>query len=436
MDEMPVKRRQIEKHRESGNLEKAKESYRDLQAQHNKLLEAIVNARLFLSEAELYDESDYAGKMYEAVKKFNLMTADYTKFTGAIGSLSEKLPPQDESETTNAAVIGRLMNNVRMGYYPTDLTHIALMQKAITFPNAKVNLLDPCCGCGLALRRLADGQNATIYGIELDESRAGEAQDRLDRVGFGSYFHSRISHDAFHILLLNPPYLSVMNESGSSARHEKRFLVDSYCHLMFGGLLLYIIPYYRLTADVCRIICDNFTDIRVFRFSVNEFKRFKQIVVFGTRSKRIDGSERAEALLQRTMNPDNIPALDSIGEGLYTLPDTEKKVDCFKGAEFNVKELAEQLKRSKSIGKLFEKSRLDAMTRRPLLPLNIGQIGLVGGSGLINGLVECDTPHIIKGRIVKETKRAVDEDACELTETHVNRMIFNILTPDGFRSLV
>jgi methylase of polypeptide subunit release factors len=433
--EMPARRQAVEKHRQSGELDKAKEAYKELESHYRHLLDTITEINLLLSEAELHSEAAYAGKLYEAVKGFNLMTAGYDKFTGAVGQLLTKLPTEDENGTVNAAVIGRLMNSVRMGYYPTDLAHVALMRRAVAFPDAKVNLLDPCCGCGLALHRLASGQNADSYGVELDESRAEEAQERLDRVGFGSFFHSRISHEAFHMLFLNPPYLSVMNEEGGRSRHEKRFLVDGICHLMPDGLLMYIIPHYRLTADVCRILCDNFTDLRVYRFSDSEFKRFKQIVVFGVRIKRTDGSEKAEELLNLAMNPGGIPPLDGIGEGLYALPDAEKRVDCFKGAQFNVRELAEQLKRSKSIEKLFEKSRLDSMTRRPLLPLNIGQVGLIGGSGLINGLVECDTPHIIKGRIVKETKREVDEDTYEMTETRVNRMVFNILTPEGFLSL-
>jgi hypothetical protein len=77
-----------------------------------------------------------------------------------------------------------------------------------------------------------------------------------------------------------------------------------------------------------------------------------------------------------------------------------------------------------------------------LLPLNIGQIGLIGGSGLINGLIDCDTPHIIKGRIVKETRSREEttentngQVATNVHETISNKMIFNILTPAGFRSL-
>jgi hypothetical protein len=112
-------------------------------------------------------------------------------------------------------------------------------------------------------------------------------------------------------------------------------------------------------------------------------------------------------------------------------------VSVFKGAVFNVLELQRQLKASKSIAKLLERSALDSREKRPLLPLNVGQIGLIAGSGMINGLAECETPHVIKGRIVKETVRDMDgNDECEiLTETHTNRMIFNILTPGGLRSL-
>ena len=91
--------------------------------------------------------------------------------------------------------------------------------------------------------------------------------------------------------------------------------------------------------------------------------------------------------------------------------------------------------RSKSLDALFEKSALDSMEKRPLLPLNVGQVGLIGGSGLINGYVDCDRPHVIKGRIVKEIKRSENELEGTVTETRVNRMVFNILTPDGIKKL-
>ena len=73
--------------------------------------------------------------------------------------------------------------------------------------------------------------------------------------------------------------------------------------------------------------------------------------------------------------------------------------------------------------------------KRPLLPLNVGQLGLIGGSGLINGYIDCDSPHVIKGRIIKEVRTRENEEMNTLTETRVNKMIFNILTPNGVKKL-
>jgi hypothetical protein len=118
-------------------------------------------------------------------------------------------------------------------------------------------------------------------------------------------------------------------------------------------------------------------------------------------------------------------------------------VKTFRGAVFNMAELQRQLKQSGSFdGFLFRKKR-DEGVRRPPLPFSFSQLGLIGGSGLINGLIECDSPHIIKGRIVKETQVSRAENrnkkgdllSTEVTETTSNKMIFNILTPEGFKSL-
>ena len=35
------------------------------------------------------------------------------------------------------------MANVRMGFYPTDLSHVELLKRGIVFPECEVNLLDP-----------------------------------------------------------------------------------------------------------------------------------------------------------------------------------------------------------------------------------------------------------------------------------------------------
>lgn len=432
LEAMQIKRKAIAKNMQAKNNMRAREIYQELEFVRNKVMDALMNLKLLFCEAQMDDCAEYAGKLYKAVKGFNLMTSDYTGFIKSFVPIINQIP---NNETTNSAVIGRLMNNVRTGYYPTDLQHVRKIKESIVFPEGRrINALDTCCGCGLALEELTRGEIADTYGIEIDELRGHEAEQRLDRVGFGSFFYSRMSRDAFHLLFLNPPYISVMKEGGGNTRAEKKFLVDSIYHLMDGGVLVYIIPYYRLTSDICRILCDNFSDLRVYRFAESEFKKFRQVAVMGVKKPKADGSELVEGLMQRVSDADSIPPIQTLPAESYVLPAQEKKVELFKGAKFNLGELQRQLEGSKSLDGLFEKSSLDAREKRPLLPLNVGQVGLIGGSGLINGYVDCENPHILKGRIIKEMKKTDGADGT-LVETRVNKMVFNVLTPYGFKKL-
>ena len=374
-----------------------------------------------------------AVRLYDALKRYDYLgVPNFERLCKALKEFLGLLPCPAQ-----IASCGRLMNRVKMGHYPTDLAHVDWIKQAIAFPEGKtVNLLDPCCGTGQALAHLASGQNAVTYGIEIDQERAQQALARLNRVGFGSYFFSHVSRQAFHCLFLNPPYLSVQSEHGIR-RLEKAFLADSFRTLMMGGLLVYIIPYYRFTEDICRLLMENFEHLRLYRFVGKEFERFRQIAVVGYRRPRTVCME-ISGLLESTLHPEEIPALDQLGEKSLALPATAQKVSSFRGEVFNVTELAAQLQQSQSLDKLFQSNALEYREQRPLLPLNVSQIGLIGASGAINGLVEGEVPHVITGRIVKETKTSVvnlDQDRQKVQKITSNRLVFNVLSPDGFRSL-
>lgn len=438
--ELVLNRARVERFRNT-HLAKAQACYQELENSRMALLSTFQEIQLNLLELENNKLAAVAGKLHQGLSGFQLMSGAYKPVYEVFVRFAKQLPVTEY--TVNAAVIGRLMNYVRMGYYPTDPENIDHILRAIQFPDGvTTNLLDPCCGCGKALRQLATGNNCFTYGVELDECRAEEAQTMLHRVGMGSFFHSKISSEAFHLLFLNPPYLSVMTEGGGRTRYEKRFLVESIRHLMMGGLLIYIVPYYRLTEDICRMLADNFSDLSIWRFTDREFARFRQVAVLGLRKPREDHTPCE--LQNYACDPDAIPSITQIDALRYVLPDTPKAVAVFKGEKFNEKELERQLCQSDSLQRLIRgKSELDSKQKRPLLPLSIGQIGLVGGSGMINGLIECDTPHIIKGRIIKvkhtdrEEKYGYDgsHEGAEIREVVSNKMVFNVLTPTGFKAL-
>lgn len=435
-EQLPKIRAQYDKYKGTG-LKREFDALSDMQRLVKRLWEEFPALIQQLSE---YGDPALAGttqNLYGVLKKYDYLgTADYTPLCRALEAYENSLPIREDN--INTAALGHLMNRVRMGYFPTDADHVKLLKKAVAFPEQPVNVIDPCCGEGMALAGLTAGENAVTYGIEIDEVRGEEAQQRLKRVGFGSFFHSRISLGAFQCLFLNPPYLSVPSEHGSR-RLEKSFLADSMRLLTDGGLLIYIIPYYRATLDVCRVLCEHFENLRVYRFIGKEFDRFKQVVFLGTKRPWQEEAQKAERLSEYMLSPDNLQPLSEIPEQIYSLPAAAKPVELFKGAVFNVAELAVQLKNSKSINRLFEDKTLDNRERRPLLPLNLSQIGLVGASGLMNGLVECDTPHVIKGRIVKEKKTKIgtenEQGVTEIREITSNKLIFNILTPSGFQSI-
>lgn len=434
--QFPKLRASYEKYKGTG-LKREYDSLIDLQKAVKRLLEEFPALVLQLNEYGDEELSKTTERLYGVLKKYNYLgTIDYTKLCMALESFAKGLPTADHN--INTAKLAHLMNRARMGYFPTDLSHVKMLKDAIVFPEAPVNLIDPCCGEGLALQAFAKGVKARTYGIEIDEVRGEEAQRRIQRVGYGSFFHSRISLNAFQGLWLNPPYLSVPSEHGSK-RLEKAFLADSIRHLQVGGIMIYIIPYYRATPDVCRVLCENFTDLRVHRFIGKEFERFKQVAFIGRRIERREAEKMAKRLSEYMLDDEKIPLITELPKDCYEMPAATKNVELFKGAVFNVSELADQLKKSQSIERLFEERTLDNRERRPLLPLNLSQVGLVGASGLMNGLIECDTPHIIKGRIVKEKKTKIgveDENGkTAVREITSNKLIFNVLTPTGLKSL-
>ena len=391
-------RNQLETCQAAGNAEAAQSAYLSLSSGRIGIANGVRSLKPLLLELE-HPAASICEALVNQISSFELMTRDYSKFSGGISRFLDALPSY---HTVDASTIGRLMNHVKLGHYPTDLTHVGYLERGIVFPDKTVNLLDPCCGTGDAVLRLALGHDSRCYGIELDEERAGLAEQKLFRVAYGDFFSSYVGNRSFHAILLNPPYLTVTLGCGLRGRDEKRFLVEAFQALVMGGLMIYIVPYYRMTEDVCQIFTDNFSDISVYR------------------------------------------SLDQLPEGRYQLPDAALDVKIFRGSVFNESELAHQLMASQSLERLLQKDGQEQEMGRPPLPLSIGQVGLIGGSGLINGLMQCDCPHIIKGRIIKERHERREENHSErgelistdVIETITNRMVFNILTPTGFRSLV
>ena len=116
-ESMPIKRRAIDIYKQKNKMQSARETYAELEGLKKRLLEAVCGLRLLFCECETPDGADFCGQLYGAVKKFNLLTPDYTKLMEALERLTDFIP---QTEAASGKTIGHLMNNVKMGYFPTD----------------------------------------------------------------------------------------------------------------------------------------------------------------------------------------------------------------------------------------------------------------------------------------------------------------------------
>ena len=185
-------RARVEKYLQA-DPQRARGCYEELQKVRTRLAAALGDARLALLELEEYAGAGIAGKLQAGLSGFNLMSRAYKPVYEALRGFAEKLP--ERPDTVNAKTIGRLMNQVRMGYYPTDPENIGHILRGIRFPEGvTTNVFDPCCGCGKALRQIAQGNNCFAYGVELDESRAEEAM-KTSRASRSKAARRRPRHD-------------------------------------------------------------------------------------------------------------------------------------------------------------------------------------------------------------------------------------------------
>lgn len=435
-------RRELDGVIQERGLEAARPLHDILEKQRGAFLALLQDCRRWLLELD-HNAAEPTKQLCSILSRFPTMAPDYSPLQSATEKLLAQYP--DEADES-LAPLGHLANSVKLGYYPTDPLHVEWIRSALSFPSPdiRVNLFDPCCGEGDALRQLGNGEYARTYGAELDEERAQRAGDKLDCVALGSFFSSHIAKNAFHLVFLNPPYLSVRVDTRT--REEKRFLMEAYSCCMQDGILVYIIPFYRMTPDIAQILAENFNELSVYRFCGPEFKRFRQIAVIGRRTGWHLARKKAEWLLKCADDVSALPKLSDIGRDMYALPSKASDVKPFHGEIFNEYELYRQLQASTALRKLYstDTTLRQEDKQRPLLPLNAGQIGLIGGSGLLDGRIECEVPHIIRGVMERETIVEVsvsrrdkegNTQALLQTETQTNKLVFNILTQNGFVSL-
>ncbi len=325
----------------------------------------------------------------------------------------------------------RLASTAKAGFYPTPERVVEAIARHVTPPDNGGRILDPCCGKGVAAAHLAMAWNVESYGIEIDAERALEASERLHRVLHMDYASVRAPHHAFQVLFLNPPYDSA---EGEGRRMEYVFLRDATRWLQPGGLLVYIVPQYRVEARMAGFLTAAYDRLRVYRFPDPEFVDFRQVVVFGIAKKDPARDDKALLALAQASRDDLSILPDQWGdEEGYKLPGVVESRFYFRGSEINPQEaFAEAVEAGAWKTTEWQEwlaPRHGPAAFRPLMPLKKGHLAMLIAAGLMRNLlldsVDGRERLLVKGRTykVQEPVPSDDEDEEILRDRFVTEIV-------------
>ena len=295
----------------------------------------------------------------------------------------------------------RLAAQAKGGYYPTPERVVDLIADLIHTPSGHYNrgrdtlrILDPCCGAGDALQRLAENLDRPnsisieTYGVELHRDRAEEAEKVLHRTLAADLFATSIANGAFGLLLLNPPY----DYDSEDKRTEHAFLTHCTRYLAESGLLVFIVPRQRLAVSA-RYLSTHYGRMRCWAFPDPERQVFDQVVLMGYRKADPVPDATAESMVLEWAVGEPEPLRSQRNSYSYTeySPATTPSGDIlFTTRTVDPVAAAAEARRS---GLWTSTEITDTLwpandnRTRPLMPLRRGHMAMLVAAGFLNNLV-------------------------------------------------
>ena len=319
----------------------------------------------------------------------------------------------------------RNVGRIKLGYYPLPEAEGIRLRSLLHFPAEAVSVLDPCVGTGTTLLQLTEGAPVSRYGVELDADRASTAAAAGIATVHGNLFDTQARVESFSVLYLNPPYDSEVG-SIDNRRMEYLFLEHTYRWLVYGGLLLMVVPHKQL--DACTsLLAANFASFRILRLTDPESDRFDPVAFIGIRKKMAgEAYQRNRELLVKAIWTHPLPTLTG-EEAPYSVPATGPTALSYRGLPLD--QLEDMVVRSSAWKKVeaFLLPKEEMAGGRPITPLHGGHVGLLCTAGLLNGIFgQGKERHIARWRTVKSvTTFEVEEDGYK--EVHKRERFSNEL---------
>ena len=217
-------------------------------------------------------------------------------------------------------------------------------------------------------------------------------------------------------------------------KKEKAWLRNTIKYLRKDGIFIFTIPVTRCTKDMAYIFSRFLNDVQVISASLTR-NSLNYVHIIGKKEITKEAKQDIYAYLSNLPRITQLPTeLDfnyDLASGGITVP------ELFRGSVLDESELEHLIANSGLMSSFWKQHEIEEKdtSMRPLLPFNMGQIGLVLTSGCLDGVVEEyeGQYHAIKGMVtkVRDFNNSREDNDETSIETISNKVQINLLTPDG-----
>lgn len=416
-----------------------------LDSEKSKLYGFIYDMKLALSELkiatldETYDEynSFLTNKLDEIVDVDSML--DFTNILEQFIARFENLDYSSDIHCSSQYNAYNDNKSISIDFVRNVASHIT--------SDRSFNIFDTSCKRGELLAAAKEVKpNALCYGLEENNGLAEAAKEHAEKIIKGKLKGSRIKNDAFDLLIANSNIFSTLDKNmqyGSIVKEERSYLHNMLKYINVGGVAIIGLPYYRLHKDVCMFIARYFDNVTMVKGFGNESRGLNMVYIVGQKSTNKEIDEKIYEYLRAGFNYNKIDDMFDIKLNDYNISNTSIEIDMFKGSVLDMEELYNIVETSGGIANLLEKQQVNKIhenTKKPLLPFNVGQIGLVLTSGCLDGVIDEGDGHyhLVKGRVSKKSEmvRETSDGIMEEKEIVSNRVEINVILPNGdFKTL-
>ena len=412
----------------------------DFEKVKDKLIDAINILRFYIADLKLSTDRDAGYTEHDTMLEtfYNTLTKstsidDLSMITPLINLLNTEQfknlrgyhlsDDADDLEYNNAQ--GFLLNP----------SYVELLRESIS--NNKITLFQPECYSGEIAYNFCKEHEDVAYG-QVSEYNSRQAREYLHRVIRGPLKGSFITNNYFDVMMLLPPvgYIEKKDPMGTLIEPIERITIkNTIKYVRPGGVLMITLPYTRVLPSLALYLSKALSNVEVVRVPDDKMKR---VTIIGTKNSKVNVSDNDIYQRLRLLDYDNDTiSINELSEKSYSIPTEELTLEYFRGSKLDVADVLEACQDNMIKSYLINQTQpLVIKDQSPLLPFNIGQVGLVLTSGCLDGVVEemDGINHVIKGmttKVTTTTNEDLEDNKIKSTETISNQVKINVFTADG-----